>query len=111
MSDQRFIQIQTTFPDVESARELANYLVETRLVACAQIAPSIESRYVWQGETCCEQEALLLCKTRANLFSTLRAVIAARHSYECPQIDGTSLDYISPDYAKWLDEQLQSNAE
>ena len=33
MSDQRFIQIQTTFPDVESARELANYLVETRLVA------------------------------------------------------------------------------
>ena len=111
MSERRFIQIQTTFPDAASAREVAQFLVESRLVACAQVAPTIESSYVWQGEICCETEALLLCKTRANLFSTLRAVIAARHSYKCPQIVGMPLEFISPDYEEWLDAQIQPDAQ
>lgn len=107
MTDCRFIQVQTTFADVAAAREVARMLVESRLVACAQIIPSIESFYSWNGEQCCDTEAALLCKTRASLFSTLRAVIVARHQYECPQIVGTPLEYLSPDYEAWLDEQLQ----
>ena len=107
MTTCEFVQIQTTFPDEESARALAARLLELKLVACAQILPGLESRYEWLGELCVDRETLLLCKTRASLFERLSAEIASRHPYECPQIVGVPLLCVAPSYAAWLDEQLQ----
>jgi len=101
-----FIQVQITYPTAEEARNAAKTLVERRLVACAQILPQIESRYVWRGQTHVDVESLLLCKTRSTLFDRLAEVVASAHSYECPQIVGVPLDFIASSYRDWLDEQI-----
>jgi len=109
MTSSSFIQVQITYPNVEEAKSAAKTLVERRLVACAQILPQIESRYVWQGKTNVDVESLLLCKTRATLFNRLAEVVAAEHSYECPQIVGVPLQFVAPSYRDWLDEQIAEN--
>ncbi len=101
-----FIQIQATYPSMEDARNVAAFLVDSKLAACAQIVPSIESRYIWRGEVCVDEEVLLLCKTRAGLFERVAAEISKRHSYECPQIIGTPLEFVSASYAVWLNENI-----
>ena len=104
-----FIQVQITYPNVKEAQNAAKTLVDRRLVACAQIIPQIESRYVWQGKTNVDSEALLLCKTRSTLFERLAEVVASEHSYECPQIVGVPLEFIASSYRDWLDEQIVEN--
>lgn len=104
----KYIQLQITFPALEEAQEAAAFLVESKLAACAQVIPGVQSRYVWQGETCESAEVLLLCKTRSALFTCVAAEISSRHSYDCPQIVGVPLDFISSSYAKWLDENIRN---
>ncbi len=101
-----YIQLQITYPTLTEARDSALFLVESKLAACTQVIDRIESCYVWQGETRVEFEALLLCKSRACLFDRIVKEITERHSYECPQIVGVPLDFVSPLYAAWLDESI-----
>lgn len=102
-----FIQLQITYPSREDAQNTAKFLVSSRLAACAQIVSNIESRYVWQGETCVDTETLLLCKTREELFSIVAEEVAKLHPYECPQIVALPIAYISESYAKWLNENVK----
>ncbi|MBP5620384.1 MAG: divalent-cation tolerance protein CutA [Thermoguttaceae bacterium] len=102
----KYVQIQTTFPSFDEAQNAAAFLVDSKLAACAQIVPDIQSRYVWLGKSCVDNEFLLLCKTRVELFERVVSELAARHSYECPQIVGVPLEFVSDSYAKWLDESI-----
>lgn len=102
----KYVQIQTTFPSLDEAQNAAAFLVDSKLAACAQVIPEIQSQYVWLGKNCVDNEVLLLCKTRAELFERVATEISARHSYECPQIVGVSLEFVSDSYATWLDESI-----
>ena len=44
------IEVTTTCSCQESARKLADLLVEARLAACVQISGAIESVYRWEGQ-------------------------------------------------------------
>ncbi len=101
-----YIQLQITYPTLAEARDASLFLVESKLAACVQIIDRLESRYVWQGATCVGFEALLLCKSRECLFDQIVKEIMARHPYECPQIVGVPLDFVSPSYAAWLNESI-----
>lgn len=107
MDGAEFIQIQTTWPTRAEAEDAARFLVEERLVACAQLLGPIESRYVWAGKTENSEEFLLLTKTRAALFDAVATAISERHSYEVPQIVGVPLAFVAPSYAAWLDAQIR----
>ena len=51
------------FPDVDSARAAADVLLDDRLIACANILGSIESRFVWDGARATGTEVAVLFKT------------------------------------------------
>jgi periplasmic divalent cation tolerance protein len=40
----------STFPDLETARRIADQLVAENLVACVNLIPAIESIYRWEGK-------------------------------------------------------------
>lgn len=100
-----FIQIQTTYPDEASARRAARYLVEHRVVACAQVLGPIHSTYFWEGRLEESTEWLCLLKTRRLLFEMAAETIRVHHPYECPQIVATPIASMSNDYSQWLVEQ------
>jgi len=91
---------------VGEARRIADHLVETRVAACVQILPEIESVYRWNGEVQREKEALILVKTTAEKFGELEKSVRAIHSYETPEIIAVPASQVSEPYRAWLIENI-----
>ena len=66
MTNKRLVLTATA--SLEEAKKIARALVETRLAACVNIVPKIESVYRWEGKVEEGQEYLLLIKTTAESF-------------------------------------------
>jgi periplasmic divalent cation tolerance protein len=86
----------------EEAARLAEMLVGSRLAACVQIMPEMESVYHWQGQIERAPEILLLAKTTPENFAELEREVRALHSYETPEIVALPLTDASAPYLEWL---------
>lgn len=86
----------------EEAVKIGRSLVEEELAACANIVPRIRSIYRWKGETCDEQEVLIIIKTRSLLFPALQSRVRQLHSYEVPEIIAFPLAQGLPEYLDWV---------
>ena len=106
MSISDAIVVFITAPTRDEARSLADKLVETKLAACVQILPEMESVYRWQGKVERQPEYLLLAKTTADRFAELETEVRAMHSYDTPEIVSFPLTESSPDYLRWLQESV-----
>jgi periplasmic divalent cation tolerance protein len=93
--------VTTTVAERDDAERLAALLLDEKLAACVQIL-KIESRYVWKGETNHQTELMLLIKTRAALFDSVTARLAAEHPYETPEIVATPFAAGLPGYFDWI---------
>jgi len=103
-----YSMVITTCGDKESAKRLADVLVASRLVACAQLLP-IESIYIWNGEVCNENETMILLKTKTLLFDKLEAVIRENHTYEVPEIIELPITDGLPEYLRWISECVRKH--
>ncbi|MES1199690.1 MAG: divalent-cation tolerance protein CutA [Pseudomonadota bacterium] len=101
------VTIYATWPDHDSAEQLARDLVEQRLAACVNLIPNVTSIYRWQGETQRESEVLMLVKTSAQRAAAVRDAIIAAHPYELPCVTAFRIDSASAnaDFLNWLQEQ------
>lgn len=95
------IAVFTSLPSRQQAQQLAASLVESGLVACAQIS-EIESFYRWEGELQQEPEYRLLLKAPADRYEAIEAAILGTHSYELPAIHAIRIERILPSYAAWI---------
>ncbi len=95
----------STFPDIQTAREVARILVEERLVACVNILPKVESVYRWQENMETAEETLCLIKTTIGRYQTLENRIKAIHPYQVPEIIAINLAAGLPDYLNWAANQ------
>lgn len=91
------------------AGELAKKLVEARLVACAQVLPTIESYYWWKGQVCHDHEALLLLKTDVSAVNALTEMIRKHHPYTVPEVVSLTIvpEEGNPDYLSWLQQEVK----
>ena len=96
-----YVTVLTTTPSETEAEAIAEALLAEELAACVQIA-SIRSRYLWDGAVRREAEQLLLIKTRAALFESVRAKIRSLHSYETPETLALPIVAGDADYLSWL---------
>ena len=88
------------------ALKIAGLLVQTKLAACVQILPQIESVYRWQGKIEQASEVLLIAKTTKAKFNDLEREVRALHSYETPEIVAVPLVACSTPYLEWLSASL-----
>lgn len=98
--------VWVTAGSVAEATTIARALVEERLAACCNLLPGITSVYRWQGKVQEDEEVLLLCKTRHDLFESLAVRVRELHSYEVPEIVCTDLAHGSRPYFQWIEESL-----
>lgn len=96
------LSLHITAKDEAEARLIARTLVEERLAACATIVPAVTSLYHWEGRVAEDTEALLILKTRADLFEAVRERVRALHSYTTPCIVAMPIVESDPDYLNWL---------
>ncbi|MCC7375860.1 MAG: divalent-cation tolerance protein CutA [Verrucomicrobiales bacterium] len=95
-----------TAPSMAVARRLAKAALEERLVACANIVPTIESHYWWQGRIEKGTERLILFKTRKQTLARLEAVIHSLHPYQVPEFVVVRIDSGSERYLGWIGENV-----
>lgn len=93
----------------EQAQKVALSLVERQLAACVNILPGATSVYRWKGKVEQSEEAMLIIKTRHNLFNELRSEIERLHSYDVPEIIAVSLSAGSGPYLNWIDKELKTD--
>lgn len=97
------VLVLTTLPDRESARAIAQALLDARLAACVTIGAPVTSMYHWQGAIETAEETPVTVKTRADLFDDVARAIRSRHPYELPEIIAVPIADGTADYLAWLD--------
>lgn len=78
--------VYSTMGSYEEACQIARTLVDHKLVACANIIPSITSIYRWKGSIEEDSECVLLAKTSEKKVDEVIQKIRSLHSYEVPDI-------------------------
>lgn len=94
------------FPDRESARLVANTLLDEKLIACANIIGEVESLFEWDGAKDSCQEVGVLFKSLDSVRETLIQRLGDLHPYDTPAILGWQCDIAHPATLGWLQAQI-----
>lgn len=104
MSDLRLIH--STVSSEESARTLAEDLIERDLAACVSIGSKIRSFYRWEGELEDETEVPLTIKTTTGRLERTMKFLEEHHPYDCSELIVTAVETVNEDYETWAKNQL-----
>ena len=100
--------VVTSVGTEEQALDVAHALVRAKRAACVNIIPGIHSIYRWKGRVCDDGEMLLLIKTRASNFESVRETIHKVNTYELPEVLAYKVDWASPGFAQWIEKMTAS---
>ena len=101
------IIVMVTTASKEEAETIAQRLLETKLIACANIIGPVSSRFLWSGKIDKAEEYLVFMKSRMELFEKLSESVKASHNYEVPEIIAFPIVAGSKAYLGWLDSCLR----
>lgn len=96
------IQITTTCNDREVLEGIGMYLVENRLVACAQISGPVTSTYWWNGVIEEATEWVCTLKSTSELYEKVENAIKELHPYDLPEIIAIDVERSLPAYGDWV---------
>jgi periplasmic divalent cation tolerance protein len=94
--------IVVTAPDLKTGRQLAKAALKTRLAACANLIPKIESHYWWKGKIESSTEVLIIFKTTKANVKALEKLIVAKHPYDTPEFIVLPIIAGNERYLDWL---------
>ncbi|MFQ6063963.1 MAG: divalent-cation tolerance protein CutA [Candidatus Bathyarchaeia archaeon] len=102
--------VLVTTSSVKEAEQIAQELLKKRLAACINTIPTVQSRFWWKGriERC--DEALMIIKSRSELFDELAESVRAIHSYQVPEIIGVPVQQGLTEYLDWIDKATHKSS-
>ena len=109
MTDIRIVL--STAGSEDEARKIAQHLVQNRMAACVNIVPQVESIYRWQDQVESSREWLLLIKTTAEGFPSVRDAIQELHSYEVPECILLTVEDGAEAYLEWLKSSVREESD
>ncbi len=105
--NEKLIFIYTTWPDQSTAKLAAKKLIQSQLVACANLIPGMQSIYMWDSQLQETSETVMILKTKEGLFSKVEETLLAQHPYECPAIVAIPFLGGHGPYLQWLESTLK----
>jgi periplasmic divalent cation tolerance protein len=108
-SGQEIVCLITT--PVDAARPIARAIVEARLAACVNIAPSVESIYWWDGAVEEGTEALLIVKTTRMAEPALLDLVRDVHPYEVFELVCLDIESGNAPYLEWIHSSVRLTEE
>lgn len=99
--------IMSTINNRDRAEQLARVLLDSHLIACANIIGPMISLYHWQDAIARDEEYLLLMKTVTTDAPALTERIRQLHPYEVPEIIVLPISDGSPSYLSWIDASVR----
>ena len=101
-----YIIVIATTASKQEAENIAQHLLQERLIACANITVPVASLFHWNDKLEKAEEHLVFMKTRKDLFEKLSETVKKLHSYEVPEIIALPIVDGSKEYLAWLDSCL-----
>jgi len=98
----KFRLVLITAPDLKTARVLARSALKSKLIACANLIPKVESHYRWQGKIESSSEVLLILKTQTSKLAKLEKLVNISHPYATPEFLVLTLNAGNQKYLDWL---------
>ena len=92
----------------KEAVRIGKGMVNSKLAACANIIPRIQSIYRWKGKVVNAQEALLILKSTRLRYPALEKAIKAMHTYETPEIIALPVKEGLDRYIGWVRSETHS---
>jgi periplasmic divalent cation tolerance protein len=105
--DNAYVIVLVTTGSKQEAEKIAQHLLDSKLIACANIIGPVSSIFCWSGKVEKAEEYLTLMKSRRDLFEELSKTVKALHSYEVPEILAIPVVEGSNAYMKWLESCLK----
>jgi len=102
-----YIIVLATTNSKQEAENIAQKLLEQKLIACANIVGPVSSHFHWGGKVEQAEEFLVLMKSRLDLFDAISERVKALHSYEVPEVVALPIVAGSKAYLDWLGTSLQ----
>ena len=96
----QIVTLYVNHKNQEEADKVVNYLLEKRLIACANFF-SIKSRYWWKGAIENTEEVVSLLKTKKENFELVRDEILKIHPYETPCVLKLEAE-VNDSYGQWI---------
>ena len=94
--------VLTNVPDLDCAQIMARTLIESRLAACVNLMPTVQSIYRWQGQIEEATEITLIIKTTSQHYDSLQQAIVKLHPYDVPEIIATPIVGGYAPYLHWI---------
>ncbi|HEX5481351.1 MAG TPA: divalent-cation tolerance protein CutA [Terriglobia bacterium] len=101
------IVVLVTAGSLQESKKIARRLVESRLAACVNVTPPVQSIYRWQGKVAEDREFLLIIKTSRKRFAEVKSAVLKIHSYTTPEIISLPILDGSNEYLAWLDDSVR----
>ncbi len=102
-----YIIIYITTSSINEAKKIGSALIEEKLAACSNIISPIRSIYRWEGKICDDEEAMIILKTKKELFNQIVKIVEKLHSYEVPEIIAIPIIKGAGKYLSWLDDETK----
>ncbi len=99
------VLLYVTAANRTEAGEISRALVESGLVACANIMQPHTAVYRWEGEVKSDKEVAIIMKTRRDLVIHASERIKAMHSYDVPCVVAVPIVAGNPDFLQWIDSE------
>lgn len=96
------IVIFITTGSIKEAQHIGKKLVESKLAACVNIVPSVESLFHWKGELCEEEETLMILKSVRKNLDEIITNVKSLHSYDVPEVIALPIIGGSEEYLNWV---------
>lgn len=96
------IIVLVTVPGLREGSRISKEVLTSRLVACVNIIPVVQSLYRWKDKIVQEKEAMLVMKTTRSRYRKLEQKIKQLHPYEVPEIIAISMICGSSQYIEWV---------
>ena len=101
------ILVYITTSSEKEALDIGRALVSEKLAASVNMIPSIRSLYWWEKEIQDKREVVILAKTTASLFESLKDRVTAMHSYVCPCVIAIPIEKGHAPFLDWIEAVTQ----
>lgn len=106
MTKPDFVELIVTCGSWQEAQDIADSLLEKRLVACVEFI-DIKSKYHWQGAIEEASEVKLIMESVATRFEAIELEIAKLHSYKTFVLQQLPINRLSRRATEWLTAELK----
>ena len=96
------IIVFVTVPGLREGSRISKAILTSRLAACVNVIPGVQSMYQWKGKIVREKEAMLVMKTTRIRYRKLEQKIKKLHPYEVPEVIAIPLICGSSQYIEWV---------